>query len=1666
MADMFNIKDFQWFGNIGSSEATGVQTPTFNATDNKIKQIAEKQTAPTPTIRTKQKMFEDMATVQEREWVDDVQALKLVKTYYSEKGYTVEWMELWQKPAPESDVPWAFEDNRTFLSRIEEKARENVEREWEIDLSNRNVFRKVMDRTAKNASAFSGLVEVLIWEWFETIWQLSSLITPDIIEKPFKDNVQRQFELVAGSGLADVIWTTASGIWYTAKEVFNMLPEDMQQDVENLGVIWIWLLDLVWSGYVAKQWVVQWAKWAVYLWNKTSKTKNFLFPKESLNDLVAKASQAKTAPELKAFKDSISIIDTTKMNTYNDLWNAFGKKIWALSTKVDDLLSTKPQYLLDDLWTTVWKRQTNYVKSAIDDLKKVWTKENDLEFLAKVDDLEDILKWSEKDINDLAKFYWSTFKKKSFSKTTWEPLSSVSASRFENNRAWLKNLVRNKNWNKALKEIDWQISELYTAKWLVDNMGVKVQWLFNKTILRWPLAWLWKATVNLANSLSWGYLWWTLSALWLQSNIGKKTLDVLSIQKNLNKTLRQIDRMETMLDGKNLSNANKAYIDRFFADINSRAMWVLPKETPKVKPKLNPAEQAFKDEVGFKKADVSPSKTQWEVKVYRGQSTKGWAVHNTGGIQRNVEGWIYFTYDKGLAQKFWTELIETPISKSKIITVAERDKLQKFAEKQIADDLKAGIETEDLIEKMAIWQPKAFANYTKKPYLEAEWQWGWKWELIYYKDLDKVSSINTKWFINPAQIVDDIAKAWNKINTPAQIEKLAKSITIGMNLAKGQIKQAYEIVKRYIKEFGADVKDRLWVMVDEIADKIWIRSKFIDDTGKAFDDILDIKVKNLDPDVAVALRWMKWLGVEDIIKKNPDLWLKRDVPVTDIHWKKSVISKWEVLTPYELKGNKILLQDWETYIVSKSQYKNITQNSTVAEWKPFAPELKDTRETIKRSPDDSDIDTFLADEAWEWYTRTQAREFLMWDDTYNATKYEQYTLPWGKNYKEILIQAPADIKAPKFDPKKVELVHNVQSATQRTIAVKYDWKTLVKNYDNSWSGMNFATKHTEAEWKQTAKKLWEEWSERNKVAPMSWSFKSAHYDEPDIISTLRMNERTYKGKKVSFMEELQSDWAIEARKKGFLDKNIWVEKTRLSKLMHENQEKMRRFSTEKITKEDWTRNKFDLWNDTTPWNPYKQMQKIDADLSWKYNSLKDWTVPYNPLVKKWQEPTIKRWLKEAVDNDAEYFAWTTGNQQKARYSLSKEVNEIKWKTEANGDRYIDLDTKQKWIIEIRVNSKWKIVNSTEQPFVWKQLEDAIWKGIAENVVKNEKGLIKWEWLNIGWEWADTLYNRQVKNIVEDLTKGKVEMIDLWMIDKMSFKTVHWPEQPLVALTQDYIKVWQWVNRGSSDYQITKVLWKWKFEAQQIISNYGQPKPAPIIWTLPEPTLQPAIKLTPEIKRIIKWEAPVIKKASTTTQATTSSNQIKIKALDKSQKDFKDYLKDLRETGKYDDIRMDKITKARLKEWIYPIFKWWETKWKYKFFTDSDSWALWYDNELLNLGTMQMKNPLDLRNADMFKKYDAKYNLGSKMHPEYKNYQKMFKDLEKQWYDWYIWSTSSVEWARGYMITEYVPFTEKQYTQLRELTAQSYNKKYFDVDWNYKWIWEQEIDDIIRQKYSK
>jgi len=89
-------------------------------------------------------------------------------------------------------------------------------------------------------------------------------------------------------------------------------------------------------------------------------------------------------------------------------------------------------------------------------------------------------------------------------------------------------------------------------------------------------------------------------------------------------------------------------------------------------------------------------------------------------------------------------------------------------------------------------------------------------------------------------------------------------------------------------------------------------------------------------DAKDALQKAKGLSAQDITKRHPDINLKRDVPVTDIYGKKSVIPAGEALTPYELKGNKVLLQDGETYIVSKNQAQNVMSNAVKGE----APTLK------------------------------------------------------------------------------------------------------------------------------------------------------------------------------------------------------------------------------------------------------------------------------------------------------------------------------------------------------------------------------------------------------------------------------------------------------------------------------------------------------------------------------------------------------------------------------------------------------------------------------------------------------------------------------------------------------------------------------------------------------
>jgi len=93
------------------------------------------------------------------------------------------------------------------------------------------------------------------------------------------------------------------------------------------------------------------------------------------------------------------------------------------------------------------------------------------------------------------------------------------------------------------------------------------------------------------------------------------------------------------------------------------------------------------------------------------------------------------------------------------------------------------------------------------------------------------------------------------------------------------------------------------------------------------------------------------------------------------------------------------------------------------------------------------------------------------------TKYSQYVLPGGTNYRELLLTLPAAQK-PDITASQEE---------------KDTWRTKADK-----------------------------------------EYRSAHWEEPNILAHIRMNDRTdADGNKVLFIEEVQSDWGQEGKKNGF-----------------------------------------------------------------------------------------------------------------------------------------------------------------------------------------------------------------------------------------------------------------------------------------------------------------------------------------------------------------------------------------------------------------------------------------------------------------------------------------------------------------------------------------------------
>ena len=288
----------------------------------------------------------------------------------------------------------------------------------------------------------------------------------------------------------------------------------------------------------------------------------------------------------------------------------------------------------------------------------------------------------------------------------------------------------------------------------------------------------------------------------------------------------------------------------------------------------------------------------------------------------------------------------------------------------------------------------------------------------------------------------------------------------------------------------------------------------------------------------------------------------------------------------------------------------------------------------------------------------------------NLTKYGQYTLPGGENYREVLLTLPSESRG------KHELAKQTWIKFQEQMREKYN---------GSFAWRRKATKEENAEADRLVAEL-------DKAAYGIVDYKSPHWNQSNVIAHIRLNDRTdANGNKVLFVEEIQSDWGQEGKKKGFR-----------GSLTHK---------WETVRDGDkWYSVSVDGWR-TGPFDS----QAVADDSTGALNSafggreVLDSAIPTAPFVTKtegWLNLALKRIMVMAAEGGYDKVAFVNGKQSAERYDLSKQIDRIDHNKNGDGTYNLSAIKDGKEIF-----SKEEINES--------ELENIVGKEVAQKIVAGE-----------------------------------------------------------------------------------------------------------------------------------------------------------------------------------------------------------------------------------------------------------------------------------------------------------------------------------------------------------
>ena len=320
---------------------------------------------------------------------------------------------------------------------------------------------------------------------------------------------------------------------------------------------------------------------------------------------------------------------------------------------------------------------------------------------------------------------------------------------------------------------------------------------------------------------------------------------------------------------------------------------------------------------------------------------------------------------------------------------------------------------------------------------------------------------------------------------------------------------------------------------------------------------------------------------------------------------------------------------------------------------------------------DAEKELMRLDVAYE--TANRAAKQAIEQDT--PTKFASYQLPGGENYRELLLTLPEQAKKETwewYDPDSGES--------------KQGFATQQEAYDDR-PNIGAVVSKVEA-----------------KDSPQN--YRSNHFDQPNILAHVRFNERTdADGKKVLFIEEIQSDWHQSGRSRGY----------------------NRKATAEQVAIEVYGR-------------PYASLDEtaryaVDSEVEGRNEGTggaapsSSGVVPDGPFKRtdEWAMLAFKRMVRWAAENGFDRIGWTTGAQQAERYDLSKQVSQIRVVPGARntaipaGSRFVEISMAGGQQLTLRVDESGTVTaGQNDAALSGKKLDEVVGKEVADKIMAADK----------------------------------------------------------------------------------------------------------------------------------------------------------------------------------------------------------------------------------------------------------------------------------------------------------------------------------------------------------